>query len=63
MAVRPTVPWFNDNLKNLKAKCRKLERKMIKSGLHCDKDAYQIVCNAYGALLNETRKTYYSDWS
>ena len=60
-AVRPTVPRFNDHLKNLKAKRRKLERKMIKPGLQCDKDAYWIVCDAYSALLNETRKTYYSD--
>ena len=49
-AVRPTVPWFNDNLKNLKAKRRKLERKMIKSGLHCNKDAYRKVRDPYSAL-------------
>ena len=61
IAVRPTVPWFNDNLKNLKAKRRKLERKMIKSGFQCDKDAYRIVRDAYSDILNETRKTYYSD--
>lgn len=59
MAVRPTVSWFDDNLKKLKAKRRKLERKMIKSGLRCDKDAYRRkVCDAYSALLSKTRKTY-----
>ena len=34
---------------------------MIKSGLQCDKDAYRITRDAYCVLLNETRKTYYSD--
>ena len=54
MAVRPTVPWFNDNLKNMMAKRRKLERKMIKLGLQCDKDAYRIVRDDYSA--HEARK-------
>ena len=61
MAVRPIVSWFNDTLKKMKTKRRKLERVMIKSGLQCDKDAYRKVRDAYTALLNETRKTYYSN--
>ena len=61
MAVRPIVPWFIDNLKKLKTKRMKLERVMIKSRLQCDKDAYRKVRDAYSALLNETRKTYYSN--
>ncbi len=47
---------FNDKLKKLKAKRRKLERRMIKSGLQCDKDAHRKVCNDYCTSLNETRK-------
>ena len=61
MAVRPIVPWFNDTLKKMKTKHRKLERVMIKSGLQYDKDAYRKVRDACTALLNETRKTYYSN--
>jgi hypothetical protein len=34
MTVRTMVPWFNDSLKKLKAKRRKLER-IIKSKLEC----------------------------
>ncbi len=60
LIARQTVPWFNDKLKKLKAKRRKLERRMIKSGLQCDKDAYREVRNDYCTSLNETRKTYYS---
>ena len=58
---RQTVHSFNDKLKKLKAKRRKLERRMIKSGLQCDKDAYHEVRNDYCTSLNETRKTYYSN--
>ena len=52
---RQTVHWFNDKLKKLKAKRRKLERRMIKSGLQCYKDAYRKVLNDYCTSLNETR--------
>ena len=45
--------------KSWKTKRRKLVRVMIKSGLQCDKDSYHKVRDAYSALLNETRKTYY----
>ena len=34
---------------------------MNKSGLQCDKDAYRKVRDAYSTLINETRKTYYSN--
>jgi hypothetical protein len=62
MTVRPImVPWFNDSLKKLKAKRRKLERIMIKSKLECDKNAYRKVRDDYSALLNDTRKMFYSN--
>ena len=58
MTVRPMVPWFNDSLKKLKAKRRKLERIMLKSKLECDKNAYRKVRDDYSALLNDTRKMF-----
>ena len=61
LITRQTVPWFNDKLKKLKAKRRKLERRMIKSGLQCDKDAYRKVRNDYCTSLNKTRRTYYTN--
>ena len=61
MTVRPMVPWFNDSLKKLKAKRRKLERIMLKSKLECDKNAYRKVRDDYSALLNDTRRMFYSN--
>ena len=50
LVVRPRVPLFNDNLKMLRAKRRKLERTMVKSGLPADKEVYHKVCDIYFAL-------------
>ncbi len=61
MTVRPMVPWFNDSLKKLKAKRRKLERIMLKSKLEWDKNAYRKVRDDYSALLNDTRRMFYSN--
>ena len=36
MIVMQTVPWFNESFRALKSKRRKLERKMLKSGLQSD---------------------------
>lgn len=36
LTVRPRVPWFNDELKQLKGKRQKLEKKMKKSNLPSD---------------------------
>jgi hypothetical protein len=49
MVVRPRVPWFTNNLRRLKAERRKLERKMVKSGLQSDKDAYHKACDNFSA--------------
>ena len=45
VTVRPMVPWFNPELKDLKAKRRKLEKKMLRSQRKSDKDAYREICN------------------
>lgn len=34
---------------------------MVKSGLQNDKDAYRKVRDDYSAVLNESRKAYYTD--
>ena len=61
IVVRPVVPWFNDALKKLKAKRRKLERKMLRSGFPDDKERFYNIRNKYSALLRETKIKYYSD--
>ena len=58
---RPRLPWFNDELKNLKAKRRKLEKQMLKSRSQHDRDVYCNFRNKYSELLNKARNNYYSD--
>ena len=59
--VRPRVPWFNKDLMRLKARRRKLEKKMRKTNNVSDISTYRNVCNEYCLLLKNTKTTYYSD--
>ena len=61
MVIRPKIPWFSDNLKKLKRKRRKLERKMLRTRHSCDKEAYRTVRDEYTSLLNESKRSYYAD--
>ena len=56
---RPRVPWFNDELRSLKSKRRKLEKRMRKSNLDSDIRAYRVACNQYCFRLNEAKKKHY----
>ncbi len=58
---RTKVPWFNDELKRMKVKRRKLERKMLKSNCPCDKKLYRASCNKYSAKLKSAKRLYYSE--
>ena len=61
VTVRPMVPWFNPELKALKAKRRKLEKKMLRSQRKSDKDAYREICNKYTKLLHDCKHLYYTE--
>ena len=61
IVVRPRVPWFSEELKRVKSKRRKKERKMLKTGNKCDRDTYRCVCNQYSALLKKAKGLYYTD--
>ena len=61
IVVGPKVPWFTDELRHLKRKRRKFERRMRKSGLEADRLVFRSVCNEYSALLKASRSAYYSD--
>jgi hypothetical protein len=60
MVVRPRVPWFSNTLRQLKAKRRKKERKILKTGLPVDREAYYAVRDNYSTLLNDAKRTHYS---
>jgi hypothetical protein len=55
------IPWFSDDVLQLKRIRRKAERKALKSGLSSDWLAYQKICNKYSALLKSPQTSYYSD--
>ena len=59
--VIPRVPWFSAELKCVKSKRRKQERKMLKTGKKSDRDAYRCVCNQYSTLLKKAKGLYYTD--
>lgn len=61
IVVRPRVPWLNEELKRVKSERGKQERKMVKTGNKCDRDAYGCVCNQYSALLKKAKGFYYTD--
>ena len=61
VTLRPHSPWFNDSLRKLKTKKRRLERKGTKSGLKIHK---QIVINhmtEYYATVKATKTGYYKN--
>ena len=62
--VRPRVPWFSEELKCVISKRRKQERKLLKTGSKCHRDAYRCVCSQYSALLKKAKGLHYTDqWS
>ena len=62
----PKVPWFNDEIKQLKSKCHRLEKKAIMTNLpSSDWNNYRRVRNQYSAHLKSADVNYYSnliDW-
>ena len=61
MINRPKVPWFNDDIKQLKRKRRRLEKRAMKTDLPGDWNNYDKVCNQYSAFLKSARVNYYSN--
>ena len=61
MVVRPRIPWFNEELKRIKAKRRKLEKAMLRSKCQNDKEAYHRVRNWYTVSLKNAKRKYYSE--
>ena len=60
MINRPKIPWFND-IKQLKHKRRRLEKKALKTDLPGDWNNYHKVRNQYSALVKSACVNYYSN--
>lgn len=61
LVVRPRGPWYNDDLKQLKRKRRKLEKKMKESNLPTDAAEYHKARNYYSAKLKQAKRNYYTN--
>ncbi|RMX46664.1 hypothetical protein pdam_00019047 [Pocillopora damicornis] len=55
MINRPKVPWFNDDIKQLKRQRRRLEKRAVKTDLPGDWNNYRKVRNQYSAFLKSAR--------
>ena len=61
MINRPKVPWFNDDIKQLKRQRRRLEKRAVKTDLPGDWNNYRKVRNQYSAFLKSARVNYCSN--
>ena len=61
MINRPKVPWFNDDIKQLKRQRRRLEKRAVKTDLPGDWNDYRKVRNQYSAFLKSARVNYCSN--
>ena len=58
--ARPLVPWFNDDIKEVKKKQRrKAERRWRRTGLEADLRVYKATKNNTNSLMNEARKVFF----
>ena len=61
ITLRPTCPWFTEELHAAKHTRRKLERKWRNSGLAIDHEIYRKYCAEVNKKLQKTRETYLSE--
>ena len=59
VTLRPNAPWFNDTLKAMKRRKRKLERIYLKTRLEVHRQIYKNECRTYTDALNSTKSSYY----
>ena len=59
ISLRPHAPWYNDSIRNEKRQKRRLERKMLKSGLQVDKEIFQEHCDNYHKTLECAKRDHY----
>ena len=61
VTLRPTSPWYNEELHEAKHLKRKLERKWRKTNLTVDHEIYRNQCASVNKLLKQTRVKFYSE--
>jgi len=61
ITLRPTCPWYTDELHEAKHIKRNLERKWLKSRLTIDHEIYRNHCAKMNKMLKKARVDFYSD--
>ncbi len=61
VTLRPTSPWYNEELHEAKHLKRKLERKWRKTNLTVDHEIYRNQCASVNKFLKQTRVKFYSE--
>lgn len=60
LTIRPSTPWYTDQLHQLKVEKRKLERNWKRTGLEVHRQIFGSACKNYYSLLNKAKVDYYS---
>ena len=59
--VRPLVPWFNNDIKEVRKERRKAERRWRRTGLLSDLRRYKVLRNKTNNLMTEARRVFYRE--
>ena len=58
ITIRPSAPWYNQEVVLEKNKRRRLERKWRKTKLNCDLERYVLQCSVANNLISYLKTTY-----
>ena len=61
VVFRPSVPWFNDDIRGAKRARRSAERKWRSSNALCDLIEYRVKRNNLNFVMKQARTNYYQN--
>ena len=61
VSLKPKTPWFNEEIRQVKRRRRKAEKKWLKSKDVKDYDDYKAIRNEALSLMNQARHVYYNE--
>ena len=60
LTLRPTAPWYSEEIRKEKSKRRKLECHWRRTRLTIDREIYVQQCNTVNTLISSSKKEFYS---
>ena len=60
VTLRPTAPWYSEEIRKEKSKRRKLECHWRRTRLTIDREIYVQQCNTVNTLISSSKKEFYS---